>query len=105
MISVIILGAGNVATHLYKAFNTAEHIVIKQWYNRSIEQLQSFKNTVEITNDITSLKTADVYIIAISDDAIVDLSKALPFSNRLVVHTSGSVSMHDLDKKNERGVF
>jgi predicted short-subunit dehydrogenase-like oxidoreductase (DUF2520 family) len=105
MISVIIIGAGNVATHLYKAFNTAEHIAVKQWYNRNIEQLQPFKNTVEITNDISSLKIADVYIMAISDDAIGDLSTALPFSNRLVVHTSGSVSMHDLDKKNERGVF
>ena len=105
MISVIIIGAGNVATHLYKAFNTAEGIVVKQWYNRSIEQLQPFKNDVEITNDISSLKAADVYIIAVSDDAIGDLSEALPFNNRLVVHTSGSVSMHDLDKKNERGVF
>jgi len=105
MISVILLGAGNVATHLYKAFNNAEHIVVNQWYNRSIEELQPFKNAVEITSDITSLKSADVYIIAVSDDAIGDLSKALPFSNRFVVHTSGSVSMHNLDKKNERGVF
>ena len=105
MISVIILGAGNVATHLYKAFNNAQHIIVNQWYNRSLEPLQSFKNTIEITNEITALKTADVYIIAVSDDAIGELSKALPFSNRLVVHTSGSVSMHDIDKKNKRGVF
>jgi predicted short-subunit dehydrogenase-like oxidoreductase (DUF2520 family) len=105
MISVIILGAGNVATHLYHALQIADGVTVTQWYNRSIEQLQSFKNTVEITNDISSLKSADVYIIAVSDDAIGDLSKALPFSNRLVVHTSGSVSMHEIDKKNERGVF
>jgi predicted short-subunit dehydrogenase-like oxidoreductase (DUF2520 family) len=29
----------------------------------------------------------------------------LPFSNRLVAHTSGSASIHDLDKKHARAVF
>lgn len=105
MISVIILGAGNVATHLFKAFNKAENSVVNQWYNRSLKPLQPFKNNVDIINDLSQLKDADIYIIAVSDDAIEELSKQLPFGNKLVVHTSGSVSLHNLDKKNKRGVL
>lgn len=105
MISVIILGAGNVATHLFKAFEKSENIQIKQWYNRSIKNIQSYKNNVDITDDISQLKEADVYVIAVSDDAIAKLSSQLPFENRLTVHTSGAFNVHDLDKKNRRGVF
>ncbi|MCK5402152.1 MAG: DUF2520 domain-containing protein [Flavobacteriaceae bacterium] len=105
MISVIILGAGNVATHLFKAFNNAGNIVVNQWYNRNLKPLQPFKNDVEITKDLSQLKNADIYIIAVSDDAISKLSSQLPLENRLVVHTSGSVSLHKLDKKHQRGVL
>jgi len=49
MISVVILGAGNVATHLYKAFKKAKNVTVVQWYNRSLKSLQTYKNTVEIT--------------------------------------------------------
>ncbi|TJY35821.1 Rossmann-like and DUF2520 domain-containing protein [Pontimicrobium aquaticum] len=105
MISVTLIGAGNVATHLYKALKRAKDTTVIQWYSRNMSSISSFKNEVEITNDINSLKTADVYIIAVSDSAISTLSSQLPFSNELVVHTSGSVSLHDLDKKHHRGVF
>ena len=105
MISVVILGAGNVATHLYKAFQKSDKVVVKQWYNRHLETLQSYKNEVEISDDLSTLVPADVYIIAVSDDAVADLSSQLPFEDRLTVHTSGSVGIYDLDKKNRRGVL
>lgn len=105
MISVTILGAGNVATHLFKALSSADDVFVKQWFNRNISSIQPYKNDVEITDDLSQLKEADLYIIAISDDAIANLSTQLPFENRLVVHTSGAVNIHDLDKKNRRGVF
>jgi len=105
MISVVLLGAGNVATHLYKVFKKADGITVNQWFNRSLNPLQPYKNDVEITNNISQLKDADVYIIAVSDDAISQLSSQFLFENRLVVHTSGSVSLHNLDKKHLRGVL
>ncbi len=105
MISVVILGSGNVATHLFKAFHKAKNVEVVQWYARHTESISSYNNDVFITNDINSLKEADVYIIAVSDDAISDLATQFPFENRLTVHTSGSVGIYDLDKKNKRGVF
>ncbi|WCO02832.1 Rossmann-like and DUF2520 domain-containing protein [Psychroserpens ponticola] len=105
MISVVILGAGNVATHLYKAFQASKDVTVKQWYNRSLKTIETYKNKVETTDDLSKLVEADVYILAVNDDAIAELSSLLPFENKFVVHTSGSVSPYDIDKKNRRGVF
>lgn len=105
MISIILLGGGNVATHLYKAFQKSEKVVVTQWFNRHIESIQTYKNDVEVIDDLDQLKEADVYIISVSDDAIAELSSQLPFEDRLVVHTSGSVGIYDIDKKLKRGVF
>ncbi|MFB9056544.1 Rossmann-like and DUF2520 domain-containing protein [Mariniflexile ostreae] len=105
MISVAILGAGNVATHLFKAFSKKEGVFVSQWYNRHIDTLASYKNEVDVIDDLSQLKDADVYIMAVSDDVIANLSSQLPFENRLVVHTSGSVSVYDIDKKHKRGVL
>ncbi len=105
MISVVLLGAGNVASHLYKAFYKAEGVRVTQWYNRSIKPIQNYSKHVSITDDISKLAEADIYVLAVSDDAIASLSKALPFENKLVIHTSGSTSPYDIDKKNRRGVF
>ncbi|WP_406683398.1 F420-dependent NADP oxidoreductase [Seonamhaeicola sp. MEBiC1930] len=105
MISVTILGAGNVATHLYKAFSKSENVSVVQWYNRSLKSIDIYKNEVDVIDNLNQLKDADVYILAVSDDAISELSSQLPFKDKLVVHTSGSVSVHDLDKNQKRGVF
>lgn len=105
MITVTILGAGNVASHLFKAFSKSSAIVVKQWYNRTLDSIKSFKNETDVICNLSQLKTADIYILAVSDDYIIKLSEALPFTNRFVVHTSGSVKLHDLNKQNKRGVF
>lgn len=105
MISVVILGAGNVATHLFQAFKNSDQASVIQWYNRSITSINSYKNDVAITDDLSEIKKADLYIIAVSDDAIKELSSQLPFENRLVVHTSGAAGIYDIDKRNKQGVF
>lgn len=105
MISVCILGAGNVATHLFKAFIKAENVVVNQWYNRSLEAIEPYQNQVAITGNLSKLEKADVYILAVSDDAIRKVSSKLPFTKRFIVHTSGGMIMHEMDKKNTRGVF
>jgi len=105
MISVVLIGAGNVAFHLYKAFKKADNVTIIQWYNRSTNNIYQFQSEVEICDNLNKLKAADLYIIAVSDDAVAKLSREIPFENKLIVHTSGSLNVYDLDKKNRRGVF
>ena len=105
MIKVVILGAGNVATHLFKAFYASEDVTIVQWYNRHLKAIDLHKNKIAVTDNLLELKEADVYLMAVSDDAIESLSEQLPFSNRLVVHTSGSTSLYAIEQKHNRGVF
>ena len=105
MISVVILGAGNVGTHLVKAIQAAKNLSLVQWYCRDPKGVKSPIKDVKLCHDLEDLKMADVYIISVSDKAVSDLSKQLPFENRLVVHTSGSVAIKQLDMKHRRGVF
>ncbi|MES2485136.1 MAG: DUF2520 domain-containing protein, partial [Bacteroidota bacterium] len=53
----------------------------------------------------SEIKQADIYIISVTDGAIAEVSAQLPFTGRLVVHTSGSTGIDALDAKNRRGVF
>ncbi len=106
MITITLIGAGNVATHLYNALKKCEKVAVNQWFSRDLTQISKYNTEVSITDNLQELKESDVYIIAISDDAIEDVSKQLPFDNRLVVHTSGSVRLYDIDMKHhKRGVF
>ena len=51
------------------------------------------------------MEDADLYILAITDDAIAEVSAQLPFSGKLVAHTSGNVAITDLDDRNRKAVF
>ncbi|MDO9596015.1 MAG: F420-dependent NADP oxidoreductase [Lutibacter sp.] len=105
MINIVILGGGNVAHHLTNALlqNSAANVV--QVYNRSLEKINCFKNNTSITNNLSDLKEADIYILAVSDNAISELSSALNLKNKLVVHTSGSMAMDELKSVSNKGVF
>jgi predicted short-subunit dehydrogenase-like oxidoreductase (DUF2520 family) len=109
MTKVIIIGSGNVAQHLIAAFqnpqNLGTEIELVQVFSRQIGSVSHLLDLDHITNDLDTLAEADLYIIAVSDDAIADISSKLLFKNRLVVHTSGSVSLNSLDDNNRKGVF
>lgn len=105
MIRITIIGSGNVAQHLIKAFTKSELVEIVQVYARKKEALSSLIEFDKITSDFEELQESFLYIIAVSDKAIADVSKQLPFQNRIVVHTSGAASLDVLDTKNRKGVF
>jgi len=102
MIKVILLGSGNVATHLFQAFSKATEVEVVQVFSRTISK--DFPESIQ-TSDFTQILEADIYIICVSDNAIASVSNQLQFENRLVVHTSGSTDFDVLDAKNKRGVF
>lgn len=109
MIKVVIIGSGNVAQHLIVAFQNAQksgtEIELVQVYSRQTASVSHLLDMEQLTNTIDDLAEADLYIIAVTDDAIATLSSQLPFKNRLVVHTSGSVPLTALNEKNRKGVF
>ncbi|MED5354392.1 MAG: DUF2520 domain-containing protein [Bacteroidota bacterium] len=105
MIKIILLGAGNVGHHLSKAFNKSTEIDLVQWYSRDNSKVSYNDIDTEIINDLSKIKSADIYIISISDSYVGEISKKLNVSEKLVVHTSGSLDLSIIDSKNRRGVF
>jgi predicted short-subunit dehydrogenase-like oxidoreductase (DUF2520 family) len=105
MVKVIIIGSGNIAQHLINAFTKSKKIDLVQVFSRQKESIAHLLDSHKIINNYADLAESDLYILAVSDDAIAAVSSQLPFENRLVVHTSGSVPIDVLNSKNRRGVF
>ena len=105
MIRVSIIGSGNVAQHLIQTFSKNAAIELVQVFTRKKESVAHLIAANQIYTDFNELIATDLFIIAITDDAIAEVSKELPFNNQLVVHTSGSVAMNAVDSKNRQGVF
>ncbi len=105
---VVILGSGNVATHLAKAIDEHHHVV--QIYSRKQAHAsalaQSLKDCTSTDNLDHLITDADIYIISVSDDSIGNVVDKLPRIKGIVVHTSGSVGMDVLSTlTNPTGVF
>ncbi len=92
---VALIGAGNVATHLGKAWKLAGHQII-QVYSRHVETARQLADEVdaEAITDMRRLSPeAAFYVCAVRDDALESLLPLFPPHNGLLVHTSGSLPM------------
>lgn len=105
MVKIVIIGSGNVAQHLIATFEENAAIEIVQVYSRKLHSKVAGIDTYRMVYDLANLREADLYIIAVSDDAISAVAQALPFVNRLVVHTSGTAPITAINAKNRSGVF
>ena len=106
--SIVLIGAGNVATQLGKVFHQ-KGLNILQVYSRtknSAEQLAS-KVDAQAISDLSQLNQhADLYLISVSDDAIGEISAQLKSLSGILAHTSGSVGMEILKSSaTKTGVF
>ncbi len=86
----VIIGSGNVAYHMAKAF-TRKGIPLAQIFGRNEKELKNISEELNIPHSIESLKDADLYIICVSDNSVEDVSKIIQKKNCLVAHTSGSL--------------
>jgi predicted short-subunit dehydrogenase-like oxidoreductase (DUF2520 family) len=105
MVQVTIIGSGNVAQHLIQAFSKSHEVELVQVVVRNTEAVSHLISKEKITNHFADLLPVDLFIIAVSDDAIQSVSSQIPFQNKLVAHSSGSVAMDDLDDKNRKAGF
>jgi pyrroline-5-carboxylate reductase len=70
MKSIVLFGAGNVATHIFKAFAEIDEYEVIQVYNHQEKSLEFFRNKVPVTTDFTEVFPADIYLLALKDEAI-----------------------------------
>ena len=105
---IVILGAGNVATHLALALKKSDQ-KITFIYNRTIDSAKelALKVGAEYSDKMHKIPAdADLYIISVKDDAIDNISNNLNIHNGIVVHTSGGISIDVFQKRFKNvGVF
>ena len=110
---IVLIGSGNVATHLGTSLQAAGHRIV-QVYSRTKEHAEALASllqshgVISATNRMSDLNLqADLYIIAVSDRAIQSVITALPQALQgIVVHTSGSTPITVFeDCPHPHGVF
>ena len=105
---IVMLGSGNVATQLGKAFHTSGHQIV-QVYSRNLANAQALATVLQTqgTDQLVDLVTdADFYIIAVADQAIATVTADLPLSVQgIVVHCSGATDMNVLGQYTRYGVI
>ncbi|MAW21764.1 MAG: NADP oxidoreductase [Flavobacteriales bacterium] len=105
MKDIILIGSGNVATHLGNSLKKRGFNIVQVW-SKHINNAKILANRLdcESTSSIKQLKKADLYILAVKDDAINQIISQL--KDITIVHTSGSI---DIEVFNHRvsnyGVF
>ncbi|MEA1849973.1 DUF2520 domain-containing protein [Chryseobacterium sp. MHB01] len=87
---IVIIGSGNVAYHLAKAF-VLNNIPLAQIFGRNEEELRKISGELNIHFSTEHLQEADLYIICVSDRSVEDVSKMIVRKDCLVAHTSGSL--------------
>nr|WP_319397794.1 DUF2520 domain-containing protein [uncultured Carboxylicivirga sp.] len=104
---IVLIGSGNVATHLGNALYEAGHKIV-QVYSRSKENAINLSASIESTGitDLSKIDTsADIYIISVKDDALSEVAELMPKVEGLVVHTAGSVEIEVLSVFENYGVL
>jgi predicted short-subunit dehydrogenase-like oxidoreductase (DUF2520 family) len=94
--TAILIGSGNVATHLGKALVKAG-IKVLQVYSPTEANAKALGKKLKAasTSTIADInKEADLVVISIKDDALAGFCKKIKFNNALVVHTSGTADIN-----------
>ena len=103
-----IIGSGNVAFHLAKAFSEQKNEI--SIFRRSVRNDSYFtklENINQVDRIIDFPDNIEFYILAVNDEKIKKVASELRGTKAFVLHTSGSISMDvlaDLNFKNY-GVF
>ena len=104
---VVLLGSGNVATHLAQAF-TAAGMQVSQVWSKTPENAGALavKVGAKAITDLEAVEhDADLYVISVKDDGIVAVANALSSVQGLVVHTSGATALDALRGLMNTGVL
>ncbi len=99
---IAIIGAGNVATHLAKAFFNA-NVRVDCIVSRRIKNARALATQVD-ANSFSNMKKykqwgdLDFVIVAVKDDAIDEVLESGLLINSNVLHTSGSYDSHGMQQ-------
>lgn len=93
---IVLIGAGNLATHLGKALHAAGHDMVQVFSRtmQSAETLASLLDAEPLTDMAQVCDDADVYIFSVKDSALEQLiSQLCGGEKKVFLHTAGSMPM------------
>lgn len=93
---IVLIGAGNLATHLGKALHAAGHDMVQVFSRtmQSAETLASLLDAEPLTDMAQVRDDADVYIFSVKDSALEQLiSQLCGGEKKVFLHTAGSMPM------------
>lgn len=101
---ITLIGAGNVGYHLGRRL-FKKGLTVRQVYSRQLQNAQFLAKKIKATpvTEFSAIDSkSDIYIIAVKDDAIESVAKALRqnkgMKRKLVVHTSGAAASDTIAK-------
>lgn len=97
---VVLIGAGNVATHLATELYRKSFDII-QVYSRTIESASALAKAVHavpVTEISAIINDADLYIFSVKDSVLEELISQVPENKGLWLHTAGSMSIDIFSK-------
>lgn len=102
--SISIVGTGNVAFHLGKALINSGFSIVDLYGRNDVKarELASLFNCL-LAEDPSSLK-GEIVLLCIGDQAIQELAEQIP-AEKIVIHTSGGISMESLKSHQKCGVL
>lgn len=100
---IVFIGSGNIAHFFAPVLSRKGHDIV-QVYSRThahasaLAALTGSAATDKLADIVTD---ADVYILAIKDDALAEVSAQLKFPGKTVIHCAGAVSLDVLEQVSE----
>ena len=99
---ITLIEGGKLGKQFYRRLADIEEIELVQWVVRTAAKNKT-SDSVPVVNHLKELKQSDLYLLAVSDQAIGSIAKALPIE-AFVAHCAGGVSLNVLKQK-RAGVF
>jgi predicted short-subunit dehydrogenase-like oxidoreductase (DUF2520 family) len=106
--NIVIIGTGNAATVLGRKLKQAGHRIVQVFGRDASAATQlAYQLDTESTNYWSVIrKDADIYLIAVADEAIIDVAKHVHVPGKVVAHTAASITKDVLKSMSHHyGVF
>jgi predicted short-subunit dehydrogenase-like oxidoreductase (DUF2520 family) len=97
---IAFIGSGNMATFLATNFYLSGHEII-QIVSKNLDHAKELAekvqaHTADSLHELT--QSADVYFLAMNDNSIQDFGKHQTLTEKIVIHTAGSISLQELNE-------
>lgn len=105
MVSIVIVGTGNLARQWVDSIEGIEGYNLIGIIGRTDEALKHFEGKTALIKLDEEIPQADLCLLAVSDDAIHQVSLGLSGFRGIIAHCSGSVHIEEIARQGRRAVF